>query len=35
MGWAEVIDQGLAGFMVQLLKGGSADLDRQAVGLGV
>ena len=34
MGRAQVFNQGLTGFMLQLLKGGSADADREAFGLG-
>jgi hypothetical protein len=34
MGWAHVRDQGLAGLMLQLLKGGSTDLDRQGYSCG-
>ena len=34
MGLAQVLDQGLPGLVLQLLEGGSADLDRQAFGLG-
>jgi hypothetical protein len=33
VGWAEVSDQGLACLVLQLLKSGSADLDRQGFGL--
>jgi hypothetical protein len=29
MGWAHVCDKGLAGLVLQLLKGGSTDVDRQ------
>ena len=34
MGLAQVLDQGLAGLVLQLLEAGSADLDWQALGLG-
>jgi hypothetical protein len=34
MGWAHVRDQGLAGLMLQLLKGGSSDVDRQGYSCG-
>lgn len=34
VGWPEMLDQGLAGFVLQLLECGSADHDRQALGLG-
>jgi hypothetical protein len=34
MGWAQVCDQGLAGLVLQLLKGGSTDVDRQGYSCG-
>ncbi len=34
MGPAQVLDQGLTGLVLQLLEGGSADVDRQGFGLG-
>jgi hypothetical protein len=35
MGWAHVLNQGLTGFVLQLLQGRSADANRQALGLGL
>jgi hypothetical protein len=35
MGWAQVRDQGLAGLVLQLLKAGSTDVDRQGFGPGL
>jgi hypothetical protein len=34
MGWAHVCDQGLTGLVLQLLKGGSTDVDRQGYSCG-
>jgi hypothetical protein len=34
MGWAHVRDQGLAGLVLQLLEGGSTDVDRQGYSCG-
>jgi hypothetical protein len=33
MGGSQVCDQGLTGLVLQLLKGGSTDFDRQGFGL--
>jgi hypothetical protein len=35
MGWAHVCDQGLTGFVLQLLQGWGADVDRQTFGTGL
>jgi hypothetical protein len=34
MSWAHVLDQGLTGLVLQLLKGGSTDVDRQGYSCG-
>jgi hypothetical protein len=34
MGRPQVLDQGLAGLVLQLLEGRSTDVDRQGFGLG-
>jgi hypothetical protein len=34
MGWAYVLDQGLAGLVLQLLEGRSTDVDRQGYSCG-
>jgi hypothetical protein len=34
MRWSQVLDQGLTGLVLELLKRGSTDVDRQAISLG-